>query len=117
MRQLKDAKTIVVKIGTSTLTHPTGKANIRMISRLAAVLSDLHNAGREIVLVSSGALSVGMGKLGLHKRPKDTPSRQAAAAVGQCELMFLYDKYFGEFGNKVGQLLLTMDDFSHEQRR
>ena len=117
MPQLKDAQKIVVKVGTSSLTHATGKVNIRMVSRLAAVLSDLHNAGREIALVSSGALSVGVGKLGLPARPKDTPARQAAAAVGQCELMFLYDKYFGECGNKVGQLLLTMDDFNHGQRR
>ncbi|MCL1951979.1 MAG: glutamate 5-kinase [Oscillospiraceae bacterium] len=117
MNTIKDAQRIVVKVGTSSLTHATGKANIRMVSRLAAVLSDLRNAGREVALVSSGALSVGVGKLGLHKRPKDTPARQAAAAVGQCELMFLYDKYFGECGNQVGQLLLTLDDFSHEQRR
>ena len=117
MNAVKDAHRIVVKIGTSSLTHATGKTNIRMISRLSAVLSDLHNAGREVALVTSGALSVGVSKLGLPSRPQDTPSRQAAAAVGQCELMFLYDKYFGECGNKVGQLLLTMDDFSHEQRQ
>ena len=117
MALVKSARRIVVKVGTSSLTHATGKANIRMVARLAAVLSDLHNAGREVVLVSSGALAVGVGKLGLRERPKDTPARQAAAAVGQCELMFLYDKYFGECGNKVGQLLLTLDDFSHAQRR
>ncbi|MCL2445674.1 MAG: glutamate 5-kinase [Oscillospiraceae bacterium] len=117
MNTIKDAQRIVVKVGTSSLTHATGKVNIRMINRLAAALSDLHNAGREVALVSSGALSVGVSKLGLAERPKDTPTRQAAAAVGQCELMFLYDKYFGECGNKVGQLLLTMDDFAHEQRR
>ena len=117
MNTIKDAKRIVVKVGTSSLTHATGKVNIRMINRLAAALSDLHNSGREVALVSSGALSVGVSKLGLAERPKDTPTRQAAAAVGQCELMFMYDKYFGECGNKVGQLLLTMDDFAHEQRR
>jgi len=117
MNTIKDARRIVVKVGTSSLTHATGKVNIRMINRLAAALSDLHNAGREVALVSSGALSVGVSKLALAERPKDTPTRQAAAAVGQCELMFLYDKYFGECGNKVGQLLLTMDDFAHEQRR
>ena len=117
MITVKDAQRIVVKVGTSALTHATGKVNLRMVSRMAAVLSDLHNAGREVALVSSGALSVGVGKLGLPERPKDTPARQAAAAVGQCELMFLYDKYFGECGNKVGQLLLTLDDFSHAQRR
>ncbi|MCL2531971.1 MAG: glutamate 5-kinase [Oscillospiraceae bacterium] len=117
MNTIKEAQRIVVKVGTSSLTHATGKVNIRMINRLAAALSDLHNAGREVALVSSGALSVGVSKLGLAERPKDTPTRQAAAAVGQCELMFMYDKYFGECGNKVGQLLLTMDDFAHEQRR
>ncbi|MCL2300683.1 MAG: glutamate 5-kinase [Firmicutes bacterium] len=117
MNAVKDAQRIVVKVGTSSLTHSTGKVNIRMVARLSAVLSDLRNAGREVVLVSSGALSVGVGKLGLPARPRDTPARQAAAAVGQCELMFLYDKYFGECGNKVGQLLLTLDDFSHAQRR
>jgi len=114
---IKDAKKIVIKVGTSSLTHGTGRVNLRMISRLAAVMADLHNAGREVVLVSSGALALGVNKLGLPERPKDTPTRQAAAAVGQCELMFLYDKYFGECGNKVGQLLLTLDDFNHAQRR
>jgi len=117
MNQVKDAKRIVVKVGTSTLTHAAGKTNLRVISRLAAVLSDLHNAGREVVLVSSGALAMGVNGLNLRERPKDTPSRQAAAAVGQCELMFLYDKYFGECGNAVGQLLLTRGDFTHEGRR
>ena len=117
MSPLQSARRIVVKVGTSSLTHATGKVNIRMVSRLSAVLSDLRNAGREVVLVTSGALSVGVGKLGLPARPRDTPARQAVAAVGQCELMFLYDKYFGECGNKVGQLLLTLDDFSHPQRR
>ncbi|MCL2195851.1 MAG: glutamate 5-kinase, partial [Oscillospiraceae bacterium] len=92
MNTIKDARRIVVKVGTSSLTHATGKVNIRMINRLAAALSDLHNAGREVALVSSGALSVGVSKLALAERPKDTPTRQAAAAVGQCELMFLYDK-------------------------
>jgi len=117
MNSLQSAHKLVVKVGTSSLTHPTGKTSLRMIARLAAVLSDLRNAGREIVLVSSGALAVGVSFLGLPSRPQDTPSRQAAAAVGQCELMFLYDKYFGECGTKVGQLLLTMDDFSVAQRR
>jgi glutamate 5-kinase len=117
MNQLKDARRIVVKVGTSTLTHATGKANLRVIGRLAAVLSDLHNAGREVILVSSGALALGVNGLRLCGRPKDTPSRQAAASVGQCELMFLYDKYFGECGNTVGQLLLTRGDFMQEERR
>ena len=116
-RRIQDARRIVVKVGTSTLTHATGKTNLRIVGRLAAVLSDLRNAGREVVLVSSGALAVGVQSLGLRERPRDTPSRQAAAAVGQCELMFLYDKIFGEYGNTVGQLLLTRGDFTHEDRR
>lgn len=112
----KDVKRIVVKVGTSTLTYDTGKINIRRMSKLAQVLSDLKNAGIEVTLVTSGAIGVGVGKLGLKERPKDTPSRQAAATVGQCELMFLYDKFFGEFGNITGQLLVTKDDFENEER-
>ena len=112
----KDIKRIVVKVGTSTLTYDTGKINIRRMSKLAQVLSDLKNAGIEIVLVTSGAIGVGVGKLSLKERPMDTPGRQAAATVGQCELMFLYDKFFGEYGNITGQLLVTKDDFDNEER-
>ncbi len=112
----KDIKRMVVKVGTSTLTYDTGKINLRRMSMLARVLSDLKNAGMEIVLVTSGAIGVGVGKLGLKERPKDTPGRQAAATVGQCELMFLYDKFFGEYGNITGQLLVTKDDFDDEER-
>ncbi|MBR3817559.1 MAG: glutamate 5-kinase [Clostridia bacterium] len=112
----KDVKRMVVKVGTSTLTYDTGKINLRRMSKLAQVLSDLKNAGMEIVLVTSGAIGVGVGKLGLKERPKDTPGRQAAATVGQCELMFLYDKFFGEYGNITGQLLVTKDDFDNEER-
>ncbi len=112
----KDVKRMVVKVGTSTLTYDTGKINLRRMSMLARVLSDLKNAGMEIVLVTSGAIGVGVGKLGLKERPKDTPGRQAAATVGQCELMFLYDKFFGEYGNITGQLLVTKDDFDNEER-
>lgn len=113
----KEVKRIVFKVGTSSLTYDTGKINIRRMSALARVLSDLKNAGKEIVLVTSGAIGVGVGKLGLGERPHDTPGRQAAATVGQCELMFLYDKFFGEFGNTVGQLLVTRDDFEDDERR
>lgn len=112
----KEANRIVVKVGTSTLTYDTGKINIRRMSKLAQVLSDLKNGGREIVLVTSGAIGVGVGKLGLKERPKDTPGRQAAATVGQCELMFLYDKFFGEYGNIIGQLLVTRSDFENDER-
>ncbi len=116
MLNKKNIKRIVVKVGTSTLTYDTGKINIRRMSKLAQVLSDLKNAGIEIALVTSGAIGVGVGKLGLKERPKDTPGRQAAATVGQCELMFLYDKFFGEYGNITGQLLVTKDDFEDEER-
>ncbi len=112
----KEINRIVVKVGTSTLTYDTGKINLRRMSKLAQVLSDLKNAGVEIALVTSGAIGVGVGKLGLKERPKDTPGRQAAATVGQCELMFLYDKFFGEYGNITGQLLVTKDDFDDEER-
>lgn len=116
MLNKKDIKRIVVKVGTSTLTYDTGKINLRRMSKLAQVLSDLKNAGIEIALVTSGAIGVGVGKLGLKERPQDTPGRQAAATVGQCELMFLYDKFFGEYGNITGQLLVTKDDFEDKER-
>ena len=85
---------IVIKVGTSTLTHSTGRMNIRRVEQLCKVISDLKNAGHEIVLVSSGAIAMGVGKLGLLKRPQDMPTKQAAAAVGQCELMYTYDRLF-----------------------
>lgn len=112
----KETNRIVVKVGTSTLTYDTGKINIRRLSKLAQVLSDLKNAGKEVALVTSGAIGVGVGKLGLKEKPRDIPGRQAAATVGQCELMFLYDKFFGEYGNITGQLLVTRDDFENEER-
>ena len=86
-----DLKRIVIKVGTSTLTYENGKANLRRIDKLCKVLSDLHNQGRDIILVSSGAIGVGMGKTGLPKKPDSTPEKQALAAIGQCELMFMYD--------------------------
>lgn len=117
MASLKEAKRIVVKVGTSTLTYETGKTNIRRMMKLVSVLSDLLNSGIEVVLVTSGAIGVGVGKLGLKERPKDTPGRQAAATVGQCELMFMYDKLFGEYGHTVGQLLITRGDIDNDERR
>ncbi|MBO5362888.1 MAG: glutamate 5-kinase [Clostridia bacterium] len=107
---------VVVKVGTSTLAHATGKLNIRRVKTLCETLSDLKNAGHEIILVSSGAIGMGVGKLALTDRPKDIPTKQAAAAVGQCELMYTYDKLFSEFGHTVAQLLLTGADFSHDDR-
>lgn len=117
MKALKQARRIVFKVGTSSLTYATGRPNLRRISSLVKVLSDLSNSGIDIALVTSGAISVGVGKLGLAQKPQDTPSRQAAACVGQCELMFMYDKLFSEFGKSVGQLLMTRDDYENEERR
>ena len=88
---------IVIKIGTSTITHPTGRLNIRQMEALCKVLSDLKNAGNEVILVSSGAIGMGVGKLRLGKKPVDVPTKQASAAVGQCELMYTYDKLFSEY--------------------
>ena len=107
MFNIDDKKRIVIKVGTSTLTHKTGRLNIRRMERFVKVLADLQNSGREIVLVSSGAIGLGMSKMGLSERPKDTPMKQACAAVGQCELMYIYDKLFGEYNLNVAQILLT----------
>lgn len=108
---------IVVKVGTSTLAHSTGHMNIRRIEQLCKVMSDLKNAGHEMVLVSSGAIGMGVGKLSLGARPRDIPTAQAAAAVGQCELMYTYDKLFSEYNHTVAQILLTGSDIDHEDRR
>ena len=107
---------IVVKVGTSTLTHATGRLNIRRVEALCKVLSDLKNAGHEIILVSSGAIGMGVGKLMLTSRPTDMPTKQAAAAVGQCELMYVYDKLFSEYDHTVAQILLTGSDVENPQR-
>ncbi|MBQ5755060.1 MAG: glutamate 5-kinase, partial [Oscillospiraceae bacterium] len=108
---------IVVKVGTSTLAHATGRLNIRHVERLVKVLSDLKNAGHEIVLVSSGAIGMGVGKLMLPGRPADMPTKQAAAAVGQCELMYTYDRLFTDYNHTVAQILLTGEDLDHPERR
>ncbi|MBQ8587247.1 MAG: glutamate 5-kinase [Oscillospiraceae bacterium] len=108
---------IVVKVGTSTLAHAGGRLNIRRVELLCKVLSDLKNAGHEILLVSSGAIGMGVGKLGLQERPSDVPGKQAAAAVGQCELMYVYDKLFSEYHHTVAQILLTGSDVSDPKRR
>ena len=107
---------IVVKIGTSTLAHPTGHLNIRRVEQLCRALSDMKNAGHEVILVSSGAIGMGVGKLGLRERPKDIPSKQATAAVGQCELMYIYDKLFSEYHHTVAQLLITGEDIANGKR-
>ena len=108
---------IVVKVGTSTLAHPTGRLNIQRVEMLVKVLSDLKNAGHEMVLVSSGAIGMGVGKLMLPGKPTDMPTKQAAAAVGQCELMYTYDKLFTEYNHTVAQILLTGEDIEDEKRR
>jgi len=106
----------VIKVGTSTLAHTGGRLNIRRVELLCKILSDLKNAGHQVVLVSSGAIGMGVGKLGLAGRPADMPGKQAAAAVGQCELMYVYDKLFSEYNHTVAQLLLTADDIKDPRR-
>ncbi|MBO5993949.1 MAG: glutamate 5-kinase [Firmicutes bacterium] len=107
---------ITVKVGTSTLTHKTGRLNIRRVEELCKVLSDVKNAGHEIVLVSSGAIGMGVGKLNMPERPQDMPTKQAAAAVGQCELMYVYDKLFQEHNHTVAQILITGEDLADQTR-
>ena len=107
---------VVVKVGSSTLTHPnTGLSNIRRMESLCRVLSDIKNEGNELILVSSGAIAMGMGKLGLKDKPDTLPGKQAVASIGQCELMYTYDKLFSEYNHTVGQVLLTKEDI--EQRK
>lgn len=107
---------IVIKIGTSTLTHRTGELNIRRTEELCRIISDIKNSGVEIIVVSSGAIGMGAAKLSLSERPRDIATKQAAAAVGQCELMYRYDKLFAEYHHTVAQILLTGSDFQSEDR-
>ena len=107
---------MVIKVGTSTLAHSTGRLNIRLTGELCRVISDLKNAGNEVILVSSGAIGMGVGKLGLSEKPSDIPTKQAAAAVGQCELMYTYDRLFTEYNHTVAQILLTGSDLSAADR-
>ncbi len=116
MNYFENIRRLVVKVGTSTLTHDTGKLNLRRMDHLTRVLADLRNRGIEIILVSSGAIGVGVGKLKLAAKPHDIGGRQACAAVGQCELMYIYDKFFGEYGHATGQVLLTRDCVDDRQR-
>lgn len=106
----------VIKIGTSTLAHAGGRLNIRRTEELCKVISDLKNSGMEIIIVSSGAIGMGVGKLSLSERPADMATKQAAAAVGQCELMYVYDKLFSEHNHAVAQILITASDIRHEDR-
>ena len=116
MNNIKSRR-VVVKVGTSTLTYENGNVNLRNLEKLCKVLSDLHNSGKQIILVSSGAIGVGVGKLKIKERPRETRYKQAIAAVGQCELMFLYDKFFGEYNNDVAQVLLTRDVVVNDHSR
>jgi len=107
MRNISGKKRIVIKLGSSTLAHKTGKLNIRRMQNLVRVIADLQNSGREIIIVSSGSVALGTGKLGLREKPKDTPTRQAVAAIGQCELMHMYDNMFEKYSITIAQILLT----------
>ena len=110
-------KRVVIKLGTSTLTHRTGRLNIRRVEKLVKIIADIQNAGNQVILVSSGSIGLGMAKLGLLERPGDTPTKQACAAVGQCELMYLYDKQFSEYSITVAQLLLTKYVLLEDRRK
>ncbi|MBQ1310787.1 MAG: glutamate 5-kinase [Blautia sp.] len=110
-------KRIVVKVGTSTLTNELGNSNLRTIDKLAMVLSDIQNLGNEVILVSSGAIAVGANKMHLPEKPTTMRMKQAAAAVGQCSLMFLYDKFFGEYDKTVAQILLNAEDIRQEEKK
>lgn len=108
---------IVVKVGTSTLTNEAGNTNLRAFDKLALILSDIANLGYEVILVSSGAIAVGSHKMGLKEKPKSMRMKQAAAAVGQCQNMFLYDKFFGEYGHTIAQILLNASDIEQEEKK
>ena len=113
---LKDVTRIVVKVGTSTLTHSTGLLNLKRIEKIVRQLADVHNQGIQIVLVTSGAIGAGMGKLGHKVRPKTMPEKQAAAAVGQGTLIHMYEKFFSEYGKTIAQILLTKEDIVDKER-
>ena len=115
-KMITEAKRIVVKVGTSSLTYANGKLNLPQIDLLARQLTDLYNQGKEVVLVSSGAIATGMGRLGLEEKPKDIPQKQALAAVGQGVLLHIYEKMFAEYGQIVAQLLLTKADLDNHMR-
>lgn len=108
---------IVVKVGTSTLTNEMGKSNLRSFDRLACVLSDIQNMGYEVILVSSGAIAVGANKLNRNGRPSSMRMKQAAAAVGQCSMMFLYDKFFNDYDKTIAQILLNAEDIEQEEKK
>lgn len=108
---------IVVKVGTSTLTNETGKSDLRSFDRLACVLSDIQNLGYEVILVSSGAIAVGTNKLNMKERPSSMRMKQAAAAIGQCSIMYLYDKFFSDYDKTIAQILLNAEDMEQEEKK
>lgn len=110
-------KRVVIKVGTSTLTYPTGHLNLRRIDSLVRVMADIKNMGHEVILVTSGAMAVGVAKMGLGARPKDMPGKQATAAVGQCELMYMYDEKFAKYHHHTAQILLTREDIDDNKRK
>lgn len=114
---IKQARRIVVKVGSSTLTYPNGRPHFRRIEQIARVVADLKNSGKQVILVSSGAIAVGVSRLGLREKPQDTPGKQAAAAVGQCDLMSIYDRFFSEYGYVAAQILINRDVVEREERK
>lgn len=117
MMDFSSVKRIVIKVGTSTLAHNTGNLNIRRVSKLIEVMSDLKNSGKDVIFVTSGAQGVGAAKAGLHSKPKEMPKKQACAAIGQCELMHIYDREFANYNHTVAQVLLTRDVISNKTRK
>lgn len=117
MSKISEKQRIVIKLGTSTLAHSTGRINLRRMNNLVRIISDIHNSGKEVIIVSSGAIGLGMGKLGLKERPTDTQTKQACAAVGQCELMYMYDNLFDEYGITVAQILLTKATIENDRKK
>ncbi len=117
MLDLSKGKRIVVKIGSSSLSHPNGGLNFHKIDALTMVLSDIKNSGKDVILVTSGAVSAGVAKLKMKNRPTSMKEKQAAASVGQSELMFIYDKFFAQYGQTIAQLLITKTVMSDETLR
>lgn len=115
--KIKQAKRVIVKIGTSSLTHENGKVNLNKMEKLARILTDISNSGREVVLVSSGAIGAGMQRIGRNKRPEELALKQATAAIGQAILMQMYQKFFGEYNQVIAQILLTKDVIEDEIKK
>jgi glutamate 5-kinase len=115
-KYLENINRIVIKVGSSTLTYPNGLLNLNKIENLVSQVSDIHNSGKEVILVSSGAVAAGFGKLGLKEKPKSIPKKQAVAAIGQGILVHMYEKLFSEYGQVVAQILLTKKDLTDDSR-